>query len=138
MGRPCWLPNFLTDSPPDRVSQIRLKPAPECRGKMLVRGRGPLVAPGYLPFTPPVVAQLVAESVACWEATYGSPLVNGPDHFKARVDQRRTVLIPDGLWSIAPQWGAGHTGRTVDSRRLRAPRRSRRPPRMRGHQVGSR
>jgi cysteine-rich repeat protein len=96
VGRPCWLPsgtkggadyaNFLTDSPPDGVSQIRLKPGPEGRGKMLVRGRGPLVAPGYLPFTPPVVAQLVADSGACWEATYSSTLVNVPDHFKARVD----------------------------------------------------
>jgi len=68
------------------VSQIRLKPGPEGRGKMLVRGRGPLVAPGYLPFTPPVVAQLVADSGACWEATYSATLVNVSDHFKARAD----------------------------------------------------
>ena len=53
---------------------------------MLVRGRGSLVAPGYLPFTPPIVAQLVTEGGACWEATYSTTLVNAPDHFKARVD----------------------------------------------------
>ena len=96
VGRPCWLPsgrrggvdyaNFLPGSPPDGVSQIRLKPTPVVgRGKMSVRGAPALAVPS-LPFTPPVVAQLVADSGACWEATYSTPLINDPDHFKARVD----------------------------------------------------
>ena len=96
VGRPCWLPfgrrggtdyaNFLPGSPPDGISQIRLKPTPVVgRGKMFVRGAAALAAPS-LPFTPPVTAQLVADSGACWEATYSTPLVNDAEHFKARVD----------------------------------------------------
>jgi len=52
---------------------------------MFVRGAAALAAPS-LPFTPPVTAQLVADSGACWEATYSTPLVNDAGHFKARVD----------------------------------------------------
>ena len=96
VGNPCWLPfgtrgaidyaNFLPGSPPDGLSQIRLKPSPEGRGKMLLRGRGALLPQGFLPFTPPVVAQLVSDSGACWEATYSTPLLNDGTRFRARVD----------------------------------------------------
>ena len=91
--KPCWkkLRNgFKYQSrlyTPDGVFGLRLKAAGPGAATVRLGAAGPVFVMPPIPFTPPVVVQLLnTENGACWQATYSNFLENEDYRIKARND----------------------------------------------------
>jgi hypothetical protein len=93
-GRPCWKALGSVgfrygdrDALPDGLTKMLLAAGTVGRARIQVRGGTANLPLPSLPFTTPVRVQLQrADGGACWEATYGSAVTDGPDGFKAKSD----------------------------------------------------
>jgi Dictyostelium (slime mold) repeat len=90
--KPCWkrarkslkYRNKALD--PDGVQTVVLKFGPDQKAKILVKGKGPMLAMPPLPLTPKVTVQLHNDAGVCWEAQYSTPKKNETQQFKGRAD----------------------------------------------------
>jgi acyl-homoserine lactone acylase PvdQ len=92
-ARPCWRESATgfkyvdRDLTPSGLQKVLLKAGPEGKARILVKGKGALLALPSLPVLDlPVTVQLLNGAGACWEASYGSTLRNQPELFKAKAD----------------------------------------------------
>jgi cysteine-rich repeat protein len=92
-GRQCWREVPLgyryadADGTPDGLSKIQAKAGSSGQGRLVVRGRGPLLDMPPLGLTPPVTVRLRrGDDAGCWESTYSVPTVSDMLQFKARGD----------------------------------------------------
>jgi cysteine-rich repeat protein len=92
-GRACWreLPLGYRyadgDATPDGLLRLQARAGDAGKGKVIVKGRGPLLAMPSLGLVPPVTVRLRrADGGGCWESIYSSPLASDAVQFKARSD----------------------------------------------------
>src|SRR2546427_4060921 len=91
-GKPCWKESTAgfkySNAPltPDGLRRILLKAGGSGAAKISLKGRGVNLPLPTLPLSPPVTVQLQATNGQCWDAVYGTPLVNDASEFKARSD----------------------------------------------------
>jgi hypothetical protein len=75
------------DGTPDGLSKIQAKAGSSGQGRLVVRGRGPLLDMPSLGLMPPVTVRLRrGDGAGCWESTYSVPTVSDMLQFKARSD----------------------------------------------------
>lgn len=74
------------DLTPDGLAVIALKPGPDGRAAIVVKGRGRRLGLPALPPGPTVNVQLQATTGACWDADYSTALRRTASLFKARAD----------------------------------------------------
>jgi cysteine-rich repeat protein len=94
-GKPCWKAagvsgykyknKFLT---PHGVQKLGLKEGPDGKAKIILGGRGALLAmPDLSTVTQPVTVQLQNSDGTCWEAIYSAPpYAQSPELFKDKAD----------------------------------------------------
>jgi cysteine-rich repeat protein len=93
-SRSCWTTGTSAlryrdkEGTPEGLSAITLRAGADVgRGKITVKGKGPLLDLPALGFTPPVIVRLVRDDASvCWEATYSTAQANDAQTFKARSD----------------------------------------------------
>jgi hypothetical protein len=79
--KPCWKSRGAKgfrykdkDKHPSGISRIALRTSPPALADIVLRARGPNILFGSLPFTQPVIGQLIkSDGPECWEATYSAP-----------------------------------------------------------------
>src|SRR5262249_36609284 len=77
-GRPCWheLPSGYryadVDGTPDGIQHLQMHAGPPGQSRLMLRGRGPLLAmPSSLGLAPPVTVRLQrTDGAACWQSVY--------------------------------------------------------------------
>jgi hypothetical protein len=92
-GRQCWREVPLgyryadEDATPDGLSKIQARAGSSGQGRLVVRGKGPLLDMPPLGLQPPVTVRLRrGDGAGCWESTYSTPTASDMLQFKARSD----------------------------------------------------
>src|SRR3989441_3484182 len=91
-GKPCWKESTAgfkysnAALTPDGLRKILLKAGGPGAAEHSREGQGVNQPLAGLPRTPPVTVQLQATNGQCWDAVYGTPIVNDAGEFKARSD----------------------------------------------------
>ena len=94
--RPCWedKPTGFTyknkDLDPDGIEQLQLKAGSQGKASIKLKGVGAPLGDPALPFTEPIIVQLLNSDGACWEAVYSAPATKNtagpPGQFKDKAD----------------------------------------------------
>jgi hypothetical protein len=92
--KPCWQDKTTVikygdkDLTPEGIQKAVMKPGVALKGKIGVKGKGPLLIMPTLPVTGPVVVQLIRDDVStpCWETTHTTLTVNDGLKLNAKSD----------------------------------------------------
>jgi hypothetical protein len=92
-GKPCWKRSASGALKykdrllqPDGILGIAVRPRPAPSSSIKLRAKGRPIPLPDMPLTPPVTVQLQSATGRCWEAIFGTPLVNDDVRFKSRAD----------------------------------------------------
>jgi uncharacterized delta-60 repeat protein len=76
------------DRTPDGIDRVALKPGPDGKAKIVVKGKGATLALPTLPIAEPLAVRVQLKNGVgqCWEATYSTALRNDAGQLKAKSD----------------------------------------------------